>query len=172
MAAPSSRGIRRLGPDDWASFRELRLTALKREPANFGSSWEDEVEQPDSFWRDWTERSTILGAFAADGALVGLAGIYVQPGRTVRHKAHLFTMYVAEAGRGQGLGRRLCEAAIAAARELPGVTQLMATVWADNAPAFALYRSLGFVQWGLEPRGTRTADGTWCDDAQLVLRFE
>lgn len=163
--------IRRLVPDDWQAFRDLRLTGLKREPANFGSCWEDEADEPEAFWRGWTERSTILGAFDEDGRLLGLAGFYVLPGRTVRHKAHLFGMYVAEAGRGQGLGRRLCEAAVAAARALPGVTQMQATVWAENRPAFALYRSLGFEQWGLEPCGTVTPDGTCCDDARLVLRF-
>ncbi len=164
--------IRRLTADDWRAFRDLRLEGLRREPANFGSCWEDEAERPDAFWRDWTGRSTILGGFALDGTLVGLAGIYVLPGRTVRHKAHLFGMYVAAQARGQGLGRRLCAAAIEAARATPGVTQLMATVWADNAPAVALYRSLGFEQWGLEPRGTITPDGIVCDDAQLVLRFD
>lgn len=164
--------IRRLTPDDWRSFRDLRLTGLEREPANFGSSYEDEAGRPESFWRDWTERSTIFGAFDEEGALVGLAGIYVLPGRSVRHKAHLFGMYVAEAARGQRLGRRLCEAAIEAARALPGILQLQATVWVENEPAFALYRSLGFVQWGLEPCGTITPDGIRCDDAQLVLSFE
>lgn len=163
--------IRRLGPDDWQAFRTLRLAGLQREPANFGSCYEDEAERPEEFWRNWTERSAIFGAFDATGRLLGLSGIYVLPGRTVRHKAHLFGMYVAEEGRGQGLGRRLCQAAIEAARALPGVEQLQATVWADNEPAFALYRSLGFVQWGLEPCGTKTPDGTCCDDAQLVLTF-
>ncbi|MEX0758618.1 MAG: GNAT family N-acetyltransferase [Tistlia sp.] len=167
-----SAAIRRLGPDDWQAFRDVRLAGLRREPDNFGAFHEEEADRPEAFWRDWTERATVVGAFGESDALLGLAGIYLLPGRRMRHKAQLFGMYVAEPARGQGLGRRLCEAAIAAAKALPGVTQVQAVVWIENRPACALYRSLGFLQWGLEPCGTRAADGTCCDNARLTLRFD
>ena len=36
-------------------------------------------------------------------------------------------------------------------------------VVADNAPALALYKSLGFVQLGVIPGGFRKKDGTYAD---------
>ena len=164
--------IRRLGPEDWQAFRALRLDGLQREPENFGACYEDEAGASESFWRGRLDSAIVFGASDAAVGLLGVGGIYVLPGLNVRHKAHLFGMYVLEAGRGRGVGRRLCQAAIEAARALPAVEQLQATVRANNEPAVALYRSLGFVQWGLEPCGTKTPDGRCSDDARLVLTFD
>lgn len=50
--------------------------------------------------------------------------------------------------RGQGLGRRLIEAAISAAREA-GMIRIEFGVHADNARAIRLYETVGFVKEGL-----------------------
>jgi RimJ/RimL family protein N-acetyltransferase len=102
--------------------------------------------------RDWVlraafaERGFILLALAGD-EVVGMLDLWAGERPDNRH-AGQFGMSVARAWRGQGVGRRLLETAIAEARGWPGFRrlQLECTPW--NAPAIALYESLGFVLEG------------------------
>ncbi len=59
--------------------------------------------------------------------------------------AELKRMYLRPEGRGRGLGRRLAEHAIAAARRLGAARIVLDTDQASMAEANALYESLGFV---------------------------
>lgn len=69
--------------------------------------------------------------------------------------------------RGKGLGRRLMESALAAAKTL-GFERVELEVFASNAPALALYRSLGFAQEGLK-RKARKVDGRYDDVVVMAL---
>lgn len=53
-------------------------------------------------------------------------------------------MYVNEAVRGQGIGKRQVEALIAYLEEQEGITMLFTKTWAENAPSKAIFESLGF----------------------------
>ncbi|MEJ6004024.1 GNAT family N-acetyltransferase [Paucibacter sp. AS339] len=59
-------------------------------------------------------------------------------------RANLVRILVDPAMRGQGLGRRLCALLLEQALLLPKVTEVFLRVRRDNAPAVAVYRSLGF----------------------------
>lgn len=100
-----------------------------------------------------------------DGRIVGTAGLE-SLGRfdKVRHRAE-FGISVLRAYWGMGIGRVLTEACIACAREA-GYAQLELDAVADNAAALALYRSLGFIEYGRNPRGFRSRSGRW---QELVL---
>jgi GNAT superfamily N-acetyltransferase len=52
-------------------------------------------------------------------------------------------MYVAANGRGQGVGRKLCEALMAQARSL-GYAEMRLDCFSDNHAPLRLYRALGF----------------------------
>jgi len=77
----------------------------------------------------------------ADGALVGTAWLTVDGRRTYLH--HLG---VRPSHQRRGLGWRLLEATLAAAREIG--LQLKLEVHRDNAAAIALYRRAGFSRLG------------------------
>lgn len=87
-----------------------------------------------------------------DGKLVGMAGIDAVGSKDkLRHRAE-FGIAIARAYWGLGLGRAMAEACVAVAKQA-GYTQLELDVVAENESAVALYRKLGFVEYGRNPRG-------------------
>jgi GNAT superfamily N-acetyltransferase len=96
----------------------------------------------------------VLGAFA-DDALIGVVGCYQEAKAKVQHKAVIWGMYVAPEARGQGLGRRLLESALAEARTWPNVERVVITVVERVRGARELYLSAGFELFGREPDALR-----------------
>lgn len=90
-----------------------------------------------------------------DGKLVGSAGIEsVGAKYKTRHRAE-FGIGVLKEYWGCGVGKALTKACIQCAR-MAGYTQLELSVVAENDRALAMYRSLGFVEFGRNPRGFRS----------------
>ena len=87
-----------------------------------------------------------------DGKVVGLAGIEsVGKKYKIKHRAD-FGISILKEYWGLGLGKALTKACIACAKEA-GYTQLELNVVAENEAAISLYRSLGFVEFGRNPKG-------------------
>ncbi|MDP3255060.1 MAG: GNAT family N-acetyltransferase [Bosea sp. (in: a-proteobacteria)] len=163
--------IRPLTATDAATYRALRLQALRDHPEAFGASYEDEAArslETTAKRLDGGPLNCIFGAFAGD-YLVGTAG-FVVPDRSTkfRHKGLLVGVHVAPAHRGKALGRRLVAAVIDHARS--HVVLLQAAVGVANAPALRLYESLGFRHYGREEKALRV-DGAFVDEALIVLDF-
>lgn len=76
-------------------------------------------------------------------------------------------MGLLSAYRGQGLGRRLIEAAIASGREA-GMLRIEFGVHADNARAIRLYERVGFVREGVS-RDAFCVDGDYTDVINMAL---
>lgn len=94
-----------------------------------------------------------------------MVAFYPQAGEKLRHKGVIWGVYVRHEARRQGLARRLIEAVLAHAGTQVELVQLTVTV--ANDPARALYRSLGFVDYGLEERALKFAD-RYVDEALMV----
>ncbi len=113
-------------------------------------------------------------AWGADaiGMMLGLSGAFgvISPGtgfvlaRAVAGEAEVLTLAVAPAARRQGLGAALVRAVLAAVGAAGG-RQMFLEVSDGNAPARALYASLGFAPVGR--RAKYYADGT---DALVLSR--
>lgn len=104
-----------------------------------------------------------------DGAIAGTAGIdSVGAAEKTRHRAS-FGISVDQAWWGLGIGRALTEACIECA-ETAGYAQLELEVVAENARAIALYRSMGFAEYGRNPRGFRSRRTGWQE--VLLMRLE
>lgn len=85
---------------------------------------------------------------------------------SIAHTGHL-GMGLVKAHRGRGHGRRLMEAALAAAKG-QGVERVELEVFASNAPAIALYRKLGFCEEGRKLKA-RKIDGAYEDIVVMAL---
>jgi len=165
--------IRFLGSDDLAVYRELRLAGLKESPTAFGSSHVEEAELP---LTEFAARlrppdkpdNGIFGAFVEDRGLVGILGFAREYRIKRSHIALLWGMYVSLEFRGRGFGAALVDEAIAHARKLGTVRQLVLSVTANNVVAASLYRSRGFERYGRE-RDAICIDGKYFDEEQMAL---
>ena len=94
------------------------------------------------------------------GKVVGFAGIgRVGDKEKVRHRAD-FGISVDRDFWGLGIGRALTEACIECARRA-GYAQLELDAVAENDAALSLYRSVGFVEYGRNPKGFRSRISGW-----------
>jgi GNAT superfamily N-acetyltransferase len=141
---PSLR-IRRFAPDEWRTYRDLRLRALAESPDAFGSTLAREHERPDADWAarlDAGARSPAEAALVAErgGEPVGLAWARLEdssPG-----VAHLYQVWVAPEHRGRGAARGLLAAAADWARAA-GAHTLALDVTCGDTPAMRLYTRAG-----------------------------
>ena len=100
------------------------------------------------------------------GEVVGWCDVVRLDQESFRHGWRL-GMGVLPAVRGRGVGQRLAEAAIAAARA-KGAERIELEVFASNTRAIALYERLGFVREGVKRRA-RKLDDAYDDIVQMAL---
>jgi len=147
--------IRQLSADDADILWQARLQALRESPAAFLSTLaEAQNDSADVMRAQLADPGTRYFGTFVDGMLVGFLR-YVRPVRVARqHTAEIHSVHVDAAHRGHGIARQLFLAAFAAARA-DGIESLTLTVLADNAAARGLYESLGFTEFGMEPRAVK-----------------
>lgn len=127
-----------------------------------GFGWVDPPprETLERYWRGVLAMPPrILFVGRLDGVIAGSAQL-VCPSANNEAQAHavsLTTSFVAPWARGHGLARMLVEAAEERAR-IEGFSVLMLDVRETQTAAIALYRSLGYVEWGVNPVYARVGD--------------
>ena len=148
----------------------LDLYLSIHEQTDYLLSYPDETgftaEQEAEYLKKKTESADEIEILAeADGLIVGSAGVIcIGRKEKTRHRA-TFGISVDQACWGLGIGRALTEACIECARAA-GYSQLELEAVAENDKALALYRSVGFVEYGRNPRGFRSRFSGW---QELVL---
>ena len=130
--------LRRLGPDDWEAFREIRLRSLADSPDAFGSTWEREQSFTED---DWRRRLRGPVYAVTDPGPVAVGGLFDNDG-----VFQVWGMWTDPAHRHRGHARRILDALIA-----PDVDAVLDVNVANDA-ARAAYERYGFVRTGrLEP---------------------
>ncbi|WP_151081843.1 GNAT family N-acetyltransferase [Nocardioides cynanchi] len=130
--------VRRVGPDDWELFREIRLRALADSPDAFGSTLEREQGFGEA---DWRQRLAGPVYVVTDPDPVAVGGLFDGHG-----EHHVWGMWTEPGHRGRGHARRILDALIA-----PDVTAEL-HVNTTNRGARRVYERYGFVGTGdLEP---------------------
>ena len=147
--------IRKLQPHESAIYREVRLTCLKNVPEYFGSTYEEEVQNPKFSFETYIETASpdhvMFGAFAGE-KLIGITGFNRMARERASHRGELVQVYVDSNYRGQNIGEKLLRQALNYAFRLDGIEQVQLSVIASNKIAIKLYEKLGFRTFGIQPR--------------------
>ena len=130
------------------------------------------AQQEADFLKEKTDSADEIELLAElDGVIVGSAGIgCVGRREKTRHRAE-FGISVDKAYWRLGIGRALTEACIACAKKA-GYAQLELEVVAENRSAIGLYESVGFVEYGRNPKGFRSRLTGWQEVVLMRLETE
>ena len=142
--------VREFSPDEWASYRDLRLRSLADSPDAFGRTLAEEQQRSDDEWSvrlsSGVTSDTDLPLVAEeDGEPVGLAWGRIEP--SAPDTANLYQMWVSPGYRSRGTGARLLESVISWATSKKA-KRLELGVTLRDSPAFRLYRRSGFLPVG------------------------
>ena len=153
----------------------LNIFLLTHEQTDFLSSYRDEATFDTAFERqflmdkDKADREVYLCA-VVDGRIVGTAGVDGKGKSKVKHRAEL-GLAIDKGFWGLGIGRALITACIECAKNA-GYAQLELEVVGDNSSAIALYESVGFVEFGRNPRGFLSRYQGWQELVSMRLELK
>ena len=160
------------GADGTAVFEVFNQT---HEETDYLLSYPDEnsidSEQEAQFLEEKVKSSDETEIIAiVDGKVVGTAGIEsVGKKYKVKHRAE-FGISVLKAYWGIGVGKALTKACIQCARDA-GYEQLELNAVAANDTALSLYQSLGFEEFGRNPRGFRSRISGYQELVYMLLKL-
>lgn len=153
----------------------LNIFLLTHEQTDFLASYRDETAFDAEFEKQFltakeqSDREVYLCA-VVDGHIVGTAGIDSKGANKVKHRAEL-GIAIDRAFWGLGIGRALIMASIDCAKRA-GYSQLELDVVSENSSAIALYKSMGFVEFGRNPRGLRSRYKGWQELISMRLELD
>ena len=143
---------------------------------DFLSTYPDETtitpEQEKAYLKMKAENDRAVFLVAeADGVITGTALVdCVRDTEKARHRAS-FGISIDKAWWGIGIGRAMTEACIECAR-IAGYSQMELAVVSENERAIALYKSVGFAEYGRLPKAFRPRKGGWQEDLLMRLDLE
>ena len=157
--------IEPMTPADWPDVHRIHAEGI----ATGDATLEREPPDRDHFDRSHASDCRLVARAEAGGPVLGWVALTAYSGRRVYRGVAWESVYVAEAARGQGVGRALLTALVAAA-EAAGYWTLMAGVLADNTASLALHARCGFRQVGVQRALGQDPTGRWRDVVLLEYR--
>ena len=130
-----------------------------------------DADQEAKFLEEKTESPNEIEIVAVvDGKIAGTAGIEaIGTKYKVRHRAD-FGISVLKEYWGLGIGKALSKACIQCAKDA-GFEQLELNAVAENERAIAMYKELGFVEFGRNPKGFRSKTSGWQELVYMLLEL-
>ncbi len=134
--------------------------------------WNEVVDAGQAYPQEEDLTPDNAGEFFASQSFTGVAvdngeavGLYILHPNNVGRCGHIANASYAVRSdmRGKHIGALLVTDCLHRCRELGFRVLQFNAVVADNKPALALYKSLGFVQLGVIPGGFRKKDGSYAD---------
>jgi len=139
--SPTSFRVEVLVEDQWPELREIRLSALRDNPAAFLATHKREAAYDERRWRKEFSRGE-WNVMLADDEQVGLLGVTREPAMSLR-ECYLEYLWVAPDFRRSGVGSMLMRTVLRRLRE-SGVHTVWLYILDGNRAAMSLYQGFGF----------------------------
>lgn len=150
---------------DWPEVHRIYAEGI----ATGNATLEREAPDRDHFDRSHRQDCRFVARAAEGGPVLGWVALSAVSARRVYRGVAWESVYVSADARGQGVGRALMEALIAASEEA-GFWTLQAGVLSENAASLALHERVGFRQIGVQRRLGQDKIGRWRDVVMLERR--
>lgn len=164
--------IRKPKLEEWESYKNLRLKALKEFPIAFASDYEVAMTKDDEHWKGWIKKSEeekssfMLFAYLEERP-IGMMAAYWEDSPKLTHIVNLVGVYVDSDFHGQGIGKKLIAAMIEKFKSM-NFRKIRLGVTATNENAIALYEKSGFQKVGLRKEEI-FYDGKYYDEVDMEL---
>jgi len=165
MSRPSLKKeyqLESMAEGDWEDVRAIYLDGIATGQATF------ETTAPDrSTWdRNHFPSCRLVARMA--GEVIGWAALGLVSRRAAYAGVAEVSVYVAAAGRGQGVGKALLQELISAS-ERAGVWTLQSSIFPENLASLAIHKACGFRELGFRERVAQL-EGVWRDTLLLERR--
>ena len=162
--------IRSIGSGDAEAFSVLRREVTRENPVQMGLSYEEELGRTIDSFREqlcFSHPNTMVGCFMEEQLVSTAAVGYTSQFPSSRHKMVMWGVFTSPRYRRRGISRRVVESAVQHAFG-NGVHRINLQVYVPNEPALGLYKSIGFVEYGVEPEALYL-DGKFYDGVHMTL---
>jgi L-amino acid N-acyltransferase YncA len=142
--------IRHATPEDLAAIVAIYNAAIPGRMAT-ADTQPVTVAQREEWFRGFDADSRPLWVLEDAGTIAGWLGLRSFYGRPAYHRTVESAVYVSPDRQRRGIARKLLAHALGDCPRL-GVANVLAFVFAHNAPSIALFEEQEFMRWGLLPR--------------------
>lgn len=147
--------IRQFKPEEWQTYKAVRLKALESDPRFFSASFDESRGLPDQKWQEdlLSPDIAVFGVFR-HGDVIGLTGIAIDRNDPAKETAKLWGSWLEPQWRGKGLSRKIYETRLNWAKARPPVKRVTVSHRKSNAISKRANQRWGF-------KFTHAADAVW-----------
>lgn len=135
--------IKQLTTENWKILRDIRLEALKIEPASFTTKYEEMVDKDEDYWRErLNDKNSKFFVPINNAIAIGLIRITLNDNEFPEDTGYIGSLYVSKDFRRMGIATRLMNTAISSVPK--NITRCVLSVRESQKDAINLYTKLGF----------------------------
>jgi len=141
--------IVKLALEDWQSYRNLRLRALKEDAQAFGASYQKNFDYPEEEWKrrlqnalDGNDRWLLFAK--ENNKLVGMIGAFLEEDNP--NVAHLTGVFVPKEERGRGISNLLLIEILKGISKNPQVTAVRSSISLTQKVSVMVHKKFGFKE--------------------------
>ena len=162
-----------LGPENWKEYQEFRLKALKTTPTAFGASFEETVlHTADQIRSKLSNPNRKDYVVRVGGKIIAMANYTLEVPANVKHLAKIHGLFVDQDFQRRGIAESLLKRMLDDLHRNPITARVVLSVNNANEAPKALYKKLGFIQFGLGRKEMKISPKHYSDQAQMELIFE
>jgi ribosomal protein S18 acetylase RimI-like enzyme len=159
IQSPKKISFKKVSPEDWEKFREIRLKGLQSDPQAFGGTFESESQEGEDYWKErFSNPERCFYAAEEEGVFVATAGSK----KIAEDNWMIVAVYTLPEFRGKNISKELIKRIIGEAKKT-GAAKVSLMVNPMQESAVKLYEKLGFQTIKIE-KDQKMGDGKIYDE--------